>query len=409
MQISQEWQKILSQLNDLSTINESIVIRLMSLEEKVINLDEKINLISMEIAEKDKISLEESSSRIKSINTLLEQVKTATKLHVSLENGEISISSLSQFNDQSFLQCFTEFGMQFEKINLQHLNPEIKDSGKHFENIILMPNTLIINLWHLLHHMYLLYKFIIENRIKNPCVYPVFFKGFSNWQGEIKNSLFTPLLFKGLGLNRERFDDLHDTFKNHQHITIDQIFVNNKKLNFSSYKPKIASSCSNQYRLLRNEPLFEDFKKYVIKNMGIEYAKNKNNAVTFILRRGTREIDNINEIQSKLINLNISYVYLEDHSIEEQLRIIVNTDTLIGVHGGGLAWAFFMRNNSRLIEIHPGKLPTDNYVRWCNIAKLKYMRITAEITNSEPDENFRQANIRLNQCELNIIKKALAH
>ena len=87
MQISQEWQKILSQLNDLSTINESIVIRLMSLEEKVINLDEKINLISMEIAEKDKISLEESSSRIKSINALLEQVKTATKLHVSLENG----------------------------------------------------------------------------------------------------------------------------------------------------------------------------------------------------------------------------------------------------------------------------------------------------------------------------------
>lgn len=229
MQIFQEWQKILGQLNDLSSINESLAIRLMSLEEKVNNLDEKINLISMEIAEKDKISLEESSSRIKRINALLERIKTATKLHVSLENGEISISSLSQFNDQSFLQCFTEFGMQFEKINLQQLNPEIKDSGKSYENIILMPNTLVINLWHLLHHMYLLYKFIIENRIKNPSVYPVFFKGFSNCQGEIKNSLYTPLLFKGLGLNEERFDDLHDTSKNNQYITIAQIFVNNKK------------------------------------------------------------------------------------------------------------------------------------------------------------------------------------
>jgi len=94
MQIFQEWQKILGQLHDLSSINESLAIRLMSLEEKVNNLDEKINLISMEIAEKDKISLEESSSRIKRINALLERVKTATKLHVSLENGEISISSL---------------------------------------------------------------------------------------------------------------------------------------------------------------------------------------------------------------------------------------------------------------------------------------------------------------------------
>ncbi len=52
---------------------------------------------------------------------------------------------------------------------------------------------------------------------------------------------------------------------------------------------------------------------------------------------------------------------------------------------------------------------TGGYAKWCNIAKLKYMRITAEITNSEPDENFRLANIKLNQCELKIIEKALAH
>lgn len=99
---------------------------------------------------------------------------------------------------------------------------------------------------------------------------------------------------------------MYNNFSNNNSIKINKLDIVNEKLNFNK------------------EELIDNFKIHILSNFNIKYKKNNNKIITFILRRGTRELTNIDYIKKKLSNVN--YIYLEDYSVKKQLEIISNTD-----------------------------------------------------------------------------------
>ena len=305
------------------------------------------------------------------------------KLLITNDNNHI----LSDSN-QSYLSSFTEYGMKFSNIQLYNISENIKNSNLNNNDLILVPMTHINNLWHLLHHLFITYKYIQINKIECDTMYPIFFKGFYKKQGNISESIYNDLIFKGLGLDYNKFKNHYDVFKRNEYITVNNIYHVNKSINF------------------HNEPLFNEFKKTILNNFDIKYNNNSSKNITFILRKGKREITNIDSIKDTLKSYNINYIYLENHTIKEQLEIISNTDILLGVHGAGLSWGIFMKNNSIMIEMYPGNSNTDNYIRWCNLANIQYKRLCINITNGTVND-FRNSTVNINDKQLQIIKNYL--
>ena len=330
------------------------------------------------------------------------------KLHISTNNSHIYVDDINHFHNLPYLSCFTEYKMNYDQIPLFMLNSEINDSEKTYDDLILMPSTHINNLWHLLHQIFLLYKYIKIKNIDTKNLYPIFFNTFYERQGDITQGNYNKIIFKGLGFDEKIFKELFEVFKKNEFITINNLFYCNEKLNYNNYflppNPTQGIFFPKQFQIVENEPLFSQFKQDIIQNFGLIKEKKQNKQVTFILRRNTRIIDNIEEIQLQLSNLNIQYIYFEDHSLEKQLEIVYNTDILIGVHGAGLAWFVFMEDRSKLIEIYPGNSITDNYVRWSKIANVEYINLKGDITNFKSDDKFRDANVKLNQDTINKIK-----
>ena len=302
----------------------------------------------------------------------------------------ITCDSNTIFSDNnSNFRCFTEYIMNFQNIQSYKISDDIKNSDNSYENILLVPMTHINNIWHLIHHIFLTYKYLINNNIKCDIIYPIFFKDFYLRQGNITECQYNDLIFKGLGFDYNKFKNNYDIFKKNEYINVNNIYYVNENMNF------------------QNEPLFNDFKNSLLKNFDIEYTKDntKNNTknITFILRNGTREITNIEYVKNKLQSYNVNYIYLENHSIKEQIEKIANTDILIGVHGAGLSWCIFMKNGSILLEMYPGNSNTDNYIRLCKIANINYKRLPINITKGNVN-HFRNATVNINEEQLQIIE-----
>jgi hypothetical protein len=288
-------------------------------------------------------------------------------------------------NDEANLSCFTEYDMNFSNIQLDKIGDNIKNSNNIYTSIVVTPMTHINNLWHLIHHIFITYKYLKKNNVICDMMYPIFFKGFYERQGIITDCTYNDLIFKGLGFDYNKFKNNYDVFKQNEYIDVNNIYHVNEDINF------------------HYEPLFDDFKKSILNNFDIEYSKNSSKKVTFILRNGTREITNIDYVKDKFQSYNINYIYLENHTVKEQLEIIANTDILIGVHGAGLSWCIFMKNNSTLVEMYPGNSNTDNYIRWCKIANIKYKRLCINITAGYVND-FRNATVNINDEQIQAIQ-----
>lgn len=302
------------------------------------------------------------------------------KLTITLDANNILTDT-----DKSNLPSFTEYGMNFSNIQLYKLPDNINNSNNTYNNILLIPMTHINNIWHLIHHIFITYKYLTKNNIVCDTMYPIFFKGFYHRQGNITDCTYNDLIFKGLGLDYNKFKNNYDVFKQNEYINVNTIYHVNENINFY------------------NEPLFGEFKHTILNNFDIEYRKNITKNITFILRNGTREITNIDYVKDKLQSYNINYIYLENHTVKDQLEIIANTDILIGVHGAGLSWCIFMKNNSTLVEMYPGCSNTDNYVRWCKIANINYKRLSIDITTGNVND-FRKATVNINDEQLQTIQ-----
>ena len=205
-------------------------------------------------------------------------------------------------------------------------------------------------------------------------------------QKDLLNPHYKDFIFKTMGLNYDNFVKIHHKFNNNLPIKCDNLYIPSENINF------------------KNEPLFKDFKIYILNQFGITYTPNK--LITFILRRGTREITNIDFVKQQLGNYNINYVYLEDISIQEQLSMSANSSIIIGVHGAGLTWSMFMEDNSKLIELYPGKSNTDNYIRFCKLSNVKYKRIS--INDNRIHKEFRLTTVNINTTQINNIINAMS-
>jgi len=129
-------------------------------------------------------------------------------------------------------------------------------------------------------------------------------------------------------------------------------------------------------------PEFKLFRNYWLNNFeSKKYIKETVN-ITVIDRKKNRIIKNIDELISLVDRekYEINIVQLELYTFEEQLNIIVNTDILLGFHGGGLAWLLFLPIGAKVIEILPimtqfkdnryYDVPYQfhNACKWCNIS-----------------------------------------
>jgi protein O-GlcNAc transferase len=93
--------------------------------------------------------------------------------------------------------------------------------------------------------------------------------------------------------------------------------------------------------------------------------------LTFIDRTSTRRLVNketfLAELKSKYPRVTVQNYDFAAIPLKQQLKIIQNTDILVGVHGAGLTHGFFLSPRSAVVEILPPKL---NHKGFRNVASL---------------------------------------
>ena len=67
--------------------------------------------------------------------------------------------------------------MNYDSIQIQPLKDKT-DIVDSMDCVILVPFTHIVNIWHLIHHLFICYKFMKTNNINTKNMYPIFFAGF---------------------------------------------------------------------------------------------------------------------------------------------------------------------------------------------------------------------------------------
>lgn len=109
--------------------------------------------------------------------------------------------------------------------------------------------------------------------------------------------------------------------------------------------------------------------------------------VTFIDRKEGRRLQNkdelFNALQAEIPHVKVRQVDFTAMSFPEQLRVIRDTDVLVGVHGAGLTHTMFMREKMGVIvELQPETLrhpqtgePHNGFRNLANMLRLDYFRI----------------------------------
>jgi len=113
----------------------------------------------------------------------------------------------------------------------------------------------------------------------------------------------------------------------------------------------------------------------------------KSHQVTMIKRKKNRLLLNEKELleeMSRREGARVSGYCFEDLDFAEQVRIISESDILIGMHGAGMAHLFFLRPGSTLIEIFPYKFRKSVYQNFAHMIGLTYL----SFQNEFPERTF---------------------
>jgi hypothetical protein len=97
----------------------------------------------------------------------------------------------------------------------------------------------------------------------------------------------------------------------------------------------------------------------------------------YIQRKNTKDRMFINEtdVQKSLEKLGYQTVSLEDYTIKEQIRMISESEHIVGAHGAGLALTVFCHPSAKVLEIYGAKnSERRHYYHIAHILKHRFMR-----------------------------------
>ncbi len=139
--------------------------------------------------------------------------------------------------------------------------------------------------------------------------------------------------------------------------------------------------------------------KQLLSSLHIQTPTGRNRKI-FISRAKAdrRNIVNESDITALLTKHGYEIVYNEDLSFTEQVKLFADTESLISLHGAGLANIMFMPNGSKVLEIRDTNWKTNPLCYWwlANILKVKWSYHIGEMVpsaNHNDNPNFNNINI----------------
>ncbi|RYP78058.1 hypothetical protein DL771_000751 [Monosporascus sp. 5C6A] len=151
-----------------------------------------------------------------------------------------------------------------------------------------------------------------------------------------------------------------------------------------------------QARQCTNAPMLNVFSRRVLDFYGIQDPPIRKNdkpiVVTFVNRRENRRLQNqrflLAELQRRNSRINVQMVDFAAIPFSEQLRVVRETDVLVGAHGAGLTQSLFMRRGAgAVVEIQPEGLDHNGFRNVAGMLGLGYYRVHA---STIPPEEWRE-------------------
>lgn len=116
----------------------------------------------------------------------------------------------------------------------------------------------------------------------------------------------------------------------------------------------------------------------------------------FISRRHSgRSFDNEAELEETLADLGYRIVYLERMSFDSQIKIMLNSQTVVATHGAGLANLAWCHPCTKIIEIFSPRYMNDCYARLSATLSLQYTPLWGTNTKKWGSVNIEQLILKL--------------
>jgi hypothetical protein len=169
----------------------------------------------------------------------------------------------------------------------------------------------------------------------------------------------------------------------------------------SNFTRHLVKDPSLPYKSFMNAiPIFKDFvlpqSYHLVRDLFKSYVSPLiPGKKTYIQRKGTasRTIINEEELRTMLERVGYTTICLEDHDIKTQIKLVSESEFIIGAHGAGLAFTVFCNQGAKVIELC-GKHMNENrhYYHIAHILKHKFIRFQNIV---ELDLEKMQLNIEL--------------
>jgi hypothetical protein len=97
----------------------------------------------------------------------------------------------------------------------------------------------------------------------------------------------------------------------------------------------------------------------------------------YIARRGTRRVINESEVLRALDQYNFQLVYMEDHTITEQIGLAANADCIAGPHGAGMTFVMFMKPGGTMLEFFAPTYVNPCMNAICSVLNIAYLMVAS--------------------------------
>lgn len=267
-------------------------------------------------------------------------------------------------------------------------------------------------------------KKILKNKVRKfdgDCIVinHSWYQNYYHWMIEIlprmfllKDELSDKTLLIHKNISKFHFEVLNKfNFKKILFIEDDEI-IKCKKISFTSFPNyyinkhlTIDSQKINLIELNINFSLMREIKQWIQNNNPLlNNVINHENKKIYISRKkaGYRTILNELALEQFLYDYGFTKVFLEDYSFDEQVRLIHQTNIVIGIHGAGLTNILFMRPNMHVINLISDMHHEYCYLSIAGVGNINYCHINCSSGISYPNPAYNDIIV-----DINLIKGVL--